>query len=332
MRPNSPFSHSSKTRFDSCADLLIALAPVLIWSVFCFGARVVTICAISVAFCFLFDFPVARFVNKLPISACFDPTNAVFGILTAFMMPVSVSLFVPVLGAFLCVVAKNLRIFHGERTFCPFVFSAAALNLLFPRIMTTFTRPFAYFNALSVSIDPQLLKNYHVLSPLQFMADGSVYEDGVMAQLYGFASGCIGEIAVAAIIMGAVWLFVRKKADVMATLSFVGAVALLASAFPSDDAETNYYVYSFLLSGGIVLVSVFAVNDNSTTPYTKTGKLLFGALCGTLTFVLRKSFGGYESAYFSVLLLNAVSPFISAFTRQRPTGVPKKGKAQDALI
>lgn len=317
---NPTLAHTERTRLDNAFDFLIALAPVLIWSVFMFGARALTLSAVSVLFCFAFDFPVQRFLLRLPVSSCFDPMNAVYGLLAAFMMPVSVSLFIPVLGAAICVLGKNLRLIHGCWLFNPFVLSAAALNLIFPTAMTAFTRPFAYFNAFTPVLDGALVERYRVLSPLQYMADGSVYEDGVMAQFYGYASGCIGEIATAAIILGAIWLLIRKRADLRGTFGFIAVIAILASIFPSDDAETNYYVYSVLLSGGIILMSVYGMNEPQTVPDTKLGKWLFGAVCGALTFVFRRTLAGTESAYYSILLMNILSPFISRLTRARPFG------------
>ena len=322
----APYVHTRKKSYSRAVEWLVALTPVLIWSVFMFGARVLTVCLISASFSLLFDYLIRRYLFKMDGCARIDIMSVVYGILAAFMMPVAVSLWIPVLAATLVVVAKNIKGFRGKRLLNPFVFSAAVLSVLFKNQMTAFTRPFAYFSAFDISIDQKLLQGYRVISPLQYIADGSVYEDGAMAQLYGYAGGCIGEIAVFAIAVALVWLCVRKEADWMGTAAFLVPILLLSLMFPSDDAESNYFAYSILLSGSIVFLSAFAVNESFTVPMTRTGRIIFGAVCGVMTFVFRKTSGGFEWGYIVVLVMNVLSPFIEKFTKPKVLNAiqPKK--------
>lgn len=316
-RTNAPFVHTDKTVFSHAAEWLVAIVPVLIWSVFMFGARVITVCAISALFSIGFDYPVRRFILKRVGIAQFDPMTGIYGVLTAFMMPVSVPLWIPMVGAIFVVVAKNIRIIRAKRLFNPFVFSASMLHLCFSSQMTAFTRPFAYFNAFSFSIDDKLMEGYRVISPLQYMADGSVYEDGVFAQLYGFASGNIGEIAVTAMIISVIWLCARKQGDFKSVIAFLLPILLLSLALPTDDAESEYYAYSILLSGGICFLSVFAMNERQTVPITQSGRIIFGAVGGTATFLLHRYVGGFEWGYAVILVLNVISPFLEMATRPK---------------
>jgi electron transport complex protein RnfD len=316
-RINAPFVHTDKTVFSHAAEWLVAIIPVLIWSVFMFGARVITVCAISALFSIGFDYPVRRFILKRVGISRFDPMTGIYGVLTAFMMPVSVPLWIPMVGALFVVVAKNIRVIRAKRLFNPFVFSASMLHLCFSPIMTAFTRPFAYFNAFSFSIDDKLMESYRVISPLQYMADGSVYEDGVFAQLYGFASGNIGEIAVTAMIVSVIWLCARKQGDFKSVVAFLLPILLLSLALPTDDAESEYYAYSILLSGGICFLSVFAMNERQTVPLTQSGRIIFGAVGGTATFLLHRYVGGFEWGYAVILVLNVISPFLEMATRPK---------------
>lgn len=325
----APYIHTDKTCCARAVEWLVALSPVFVWSIFMFGARVITVCLICAALGMGLDYLVQRFLFKLPRGARVDLMTSVYGILAAFMMPVAVSLWVPMLASVFVVLAKNIRLIRGKRLFNPFVFSTAVLSLLCKTQMTAFTRPFAYFSAFDFSIDSRLLEGYRVISPLQYMADGSVYEDGVIAQLYGYASGCIGEIAVAAIAVGLIWLCIRKEADWRGTVAFLVPILLLALMYPSDDAESNYYAYSVLLSGSIVFLSAFATNEALTVPMTKTGRIIFGAVCGILTFVLRKASGGFEWGYFIVLAMNVVSPFIEMLTKPKVLNETKKRKSNE---
>ncbi|MBO4452353.1 MAG: RnfABCDGE type electron transport complex subunit D [Clostridia bacterium] len=320
-----PFSHTKDTPLSHVADRLIALAPVLIWSVWIFGARVITVCLISVLFCFIFDAAVRRFIFREAYkNNIFDPNNAVYGLLAAFMMPVAVPLWMPVLSALLVTAAKNLRYPGGRRIFNPYIFSAAVLNLLFRETMTAFTRPLAYFNAFTPVLDERLVSGYRVLSPLQYIADGRVYENGLLPQFIGYASGCVGEIAIAALLLGAIWLFIKKEADWRAPLAFVFAMAIPAYLLPSSDSETIYYVLSLLLSGGAVFAAIYGLTEGTTTPLTKGGKVIAGAVCGLLAFAGRKFFGGYETVYFAVLAVNLVSPLLEKLIRPAPAGRPEK--------
>lgn len=313
----APYIHTDNGYNSRAREWLVALSPVLVWSVFMFGARVLTICLITAVLGSVLDYFVARYIFKRPYGSRFDLMTAVYGILTAFMMPVAVSFYVPMLASVLVVFAKNLRVIRKKRLFNPFVFAAAVLSLFCKNQMTAFTRPFAYFSAFDFNIEPRLLEGYRVISPLQYMADGSVYEDGVIAQLYGYASGCMGEIATVAIIVALAWLCVRKEADWGTTFCFLVPILMLALLYPSDDAETNYYAFSVLFSGSIVFLSAFAMNEFNTVPMTKTGRYVFGLVAGVLTFALRKSSGGFEWGYFVILGMNVISPFIEMFTKPK---------------
>lgn len=332
----APYIHTEKNFHERTKDWAIALLPVLIWSVYTFGARVISLCLIGGGFSLGFDYLVQRYIFKSQKGNRIDGMAAIYGILAVFSMPVVVPLFLPVLSSALVVLAKNLRIIRGKRLFNPFIFSTGVLYLAFNSLMTSFTRPFAYFSAFTPVLDSKLVAGYRVISPLQYMADGSVYEDGVWAQLYGFASGNIGEIAIAAMIISLVWLLIRKKASIYATGGVLFPILILALIFPSADAESNYYAYSVLLSGGIGFISVFAMSENYTVPFPKWGKALMGVLCGSLIFLFRRTLGGFEYGYYIVLALNVVSPFIEIITRPRYRKKKKKAvsnvKTQETTI
>ncbi len=311
----APYINTDKTQNERVKDWAIALLPVLIWSIYMFGARVITLCIIGGGASLGFDFLVQKYIFKAEKACLIDGMAAIYGILAVFSMPVVVPLFLPIVSSALVVLAKNLHPIRGKRLFNPFIFSTATLYLLFNNLMTSFTRPFAYFSAFTPVLDSRLVNGYRVISPLQYMADGSVYEDGVWAQLYGYASGNIGEIAVAAMLIALVWLAIRKEADLYGTGAVLFPILLLALIFPSGDAESNFYAYSVLLSGGIGFISVFAMNEAHTVPITRLGKVLTGAALGILVFIFRKVWGGVEVGYYIMLILNAASPFIEIFSR-----------------
>ena len=315
MNNTAPYIHTKRNGNERVADWAIALLPVFIWSIFMFGGRVAMLCIIGAGFSLGLDYPVRRYILKYQGAVCFDFMSCIYGVLAVFSMPVTVPLFAPVVSSALVVFAKNFKVIKSKRLFNPFIFSAAVMNLVFPKMMTAFTRPFAYFSAFDFVIDPKLMEHYRVISPLQYMSDGSVFEDGVFAQLYGFASGNMGEIAVVAILMGAIYLAFRKEANLYSTVAVVFPILLLSLAFPSEDAESNYFAYSLILSGAIVFISTFGVNEKHTIPLTKSGQIILSVLCGILIFVFRKASGEAVWDYGVLLALNALSPIIELVTK-----------------
>ncbi|MBO4500888.1 MAG: RnfABCDGE type electron transport complex subunit D [Clostridia bacterium] len=320
----SPVIHTEETRLGKATDRLIALLPVLIWSVYMFGARVITLCVISVGFCFGLDYLIQRYAFRAPKGVRIDPYNAVYGLAAAFLMPVAVPLWIPAVAAVFTVGAKNLHYRDTRRIFNPYIFSAGAMQLIFRGIMTCYTRPLAYFNAFSFVIDGDLLARYRVISPLQYLAGGSVFEDGLLPQFIGYSQGNIGEIAILAIMLGSVWMFLRKDGDVKPTFTFCALIFILAYAFPSKDAEPVYYVFGMLFSGTAVFIGVHALNDGATMPMNSLGRVLTAAVCALLVFIGRKLFGGFECGYYVILAANAAAPFVEKFTRPRVPGAKRK--------
>ncbi|MBR6754947.1 MAG: RnfABCDGE type electron transport complex subunit D [Clostridia bacterium] len=323
-----PFIHSAETRTDIAIDFMLALIPVLIWSVYIFGARVITLCLLGGVFSIGFDYLFQHFALKRTKDASVDVMSVNYGILACFSMPVSAPLWLPLISSALVVFAKNLRVYRQKRLFNPYIFSAAVLNIAFPKLMTAFTKPFAYFSAFDISIDSRLLNGYLVRSPLMYIADGSVYEDGAVPQLFGYASGALGEIAILAMCLSLCWLLYKKQADLTASATFVFTLLILSLMFPSADAESAYFAYSIVLSGAIGFIAVFALNESQTVPITSLGRLAFALVCGALVFASRKFFGGYEWGYLIILLMNAISPFIEEFTVQKPYNAIKNRKKE----
>ncbi len=318
MNKKRTFAHTAEPAYGGALDLLVATLPVLVWSVFLFGARVITISLLCAAASSAAD-TAAAFLLRRRLRA--DPYAAVFGLLAAFTLPAAVPFYVALFSGALCGAAMHIRLYKHRRSFCPYILSAAVTGLVFRGATGTFTRPFAYFGAFDMIVDPRLIRGYRVISPLQYMANGNVYEDGIYAQLYGYASGNLGEIAVCALFLALAWLAVRKRADIASTAAMLVTVILLALALPSADAESNFYAFSLLFSGAIVFISVFALNDPFTVPATKRCRRVFAVICGAIAFVLRRYSGaGFETAYYALLAVNVLSPWLEHFLLPRPLG------------
>lgn len=304
--------NQSALAFDCC----IALLPAAIWAVYLYGERAAMLMVLCGICCAIVDFPVRKFLFRMPLREALSPFAFLTGILTAFWFPATVPLWFCALAALPVVVCRAFFRYFGHRVFNSSVLTAFLMHAAFPQYMERYTRPFAYFPAFEIEPAPAMVEYYRVRSPLDILQSGMLYEDGTLAQLYGFASGAIGAIAVACLILGGVWLLVRQLLSVYATGAYALTVLVLAMTFAPEDAEMLNYAWLYLLSGGIALVAVFAMNDPATLPRTTGGRLLFGGIAGALTVFFRNSFGG-EGALAAVLVVNLLSPLLEKLTEPR---------------
>jgi electron transport complex protein RnfD len=313
------------------ADVLIALAPVLAWSVFVFGARVITITSLTVVFCILFEFLSRLIRNRFKLlkslNEATDLSAVVSGLLVAFMLPVAIPLYLTVIAAFLAIAVKQAFGGTGKNIVNPAVFSAVVVKLLFPTVTSVFTQPYAYFNAFTSVLDNKLVDYFRVFSPFQMLQlNDHIYDDGYTDLFFGNSAGNIGEIAVLFILLGGCYLAYRRIINIRSGLAYLAAVFLLAFFFPHGDSETIYFALTELMSGGVVLLAVFACGDFTTTPKQDTGKLIFGAGCGILTVLIRYAYKSMDGAYIAVLIMNLVTPVIDRYTRKVPYGMIKAKK------
>ena len=325
------FVRSPRNKSALAFDWFIALLPASIWAVFLYGGRAAALMILCGLCCAILDFPVQKLVCRARTSDALSPFAFLTGVLTAFWFPVTVPLWFCAFAALPIVICRAFFRYFGHRLFNSSIFAALLLHVAFPQYMERYTRPFAYFSAFEMTPDPALVEHYRVLSPLNILQNGMLYEDGTLAQLYGFASGAIGAVAVACLLLGGVWLFVRRLFSLYAAGAYVLAILVLAMAFAPEDAEMLNYAWLYLLSGGIALVTVFAMNDPATLPRTPIGKMLFGGIAGGLTVFFRDYFGG-EGALLAVLVVNLLSPLLERLTRPRDyydTGKKKKTSAAD---
>ncbi len=309
------FVSSPKTKNALALDLFIALLPVALWAVYLFGGRAAVLMGICGGCSFLLDFPVQKLILRRHFGEALSPFPFLAGVLTALWFPVTVPLYYPMIASGFVVVARALYLWFGHRILCPSAIAAAALGLMYPQEMTRFTRPFAYFDPFEWVIDPELVSAYQVKTPFDVLMGGSMYADGVFAQLYGFASGAIGTVAVACLLFGFGWLVYRKVIPWHTTVTYLGTLLVLAMAFSPAETEMTEYGYMYLLCGGIALGAVFPLNDLSITPKAKSGKVLFGMLAAVFTFLFRKYTGG-DGVLFAILCAGLFTPLLEAITKQ----------------
>ena len=317
-----PHIRQSVTTRALMADVLIALVPAMIWGVYVFGFRALSVVTVSVTAAvlseFLFETAVKRPVTVNDLSA------VVTGVLLAFCCPVSVPLWIPALGsAFAVILVKQLFGGIGKNIVNPALAGRVFLFTSWPVIMKVFTAPFEKLPAFSMTVSGT--DAVTSATTLSYMKAGGVPsgEFNLMDLMIGNKAGCIGEISGLLLIAGGIYLIYRRVISWHIPVSFLGTVLVVTLFFQKGlDVLSLDYSFYHLFSGGLVLGAVFMATDYATSPVTKNGKIIFGVGCGLLTVFIRY-FGGYpEGVSFAILIMNLFVWYIDKYTKPKAYGAP----------
>lgn len=336
------FSMNSSTQKIMLA-VIAALLPECIYAVVLFGFKALAVILTGVLSCVLFEL-LFQFMTGQKIRLN-DLSAVVSGILLSLVCPSTVPLWIVALGgAVAMIVAKGLFGGIGANVFNPALTGRAVLFLSFPVSMgakwyePTFV-PRILEKIIGSSLpmqDMDAMSNATLWDGISAATTLSSIKKGHLAPenfdwllfFFGNRAGCIGETSVFLIVLSFVFLLALRIIDWRAVFSMLGTFALLtfvlvfARTFDAVEAFMN--VGMGLLTGGIVFGAVFMATDYATTPVTSPGRLVFGSGCGLITFLIR-NFGGYsEGVMFSILIMNAFSPFLNNLT-VRMYGYGKKG-------
>lgn len=310
------FASTSKTKNALALDLAAAMIPVSIWAIYLFGARAAILMLLCGGCAFALDFLIQKLILRRGWGESLSPFSFLAGVLTMLWFPVTVPLSFAIIAGGIVAVSRSLYIWFGHRIFSPSALAAAVMGILYPFEMTRFTKPFAYFDPFQMEIDPALVSAYQVKTPFDVLKSESMYTDGAFAQIYGFASGAMGAVAIGCLLLGGAWLLYRKVITWHIPGSFLCTLLVVAMAFAPDEVEITEYGFMYLLCGGIALGAVFTLNDLSAIPRSKIGKLLFGSIAAVLTFVFRKYLGN-DGVLYAVLCCNLITPLLELLTAQQ---------------
>lgn len=301
------FSSRRKTR-QIMLLVIISLLPECVMGVVHFGLNALLTILVSTASCVLFE-ALFNLATKRPL-AIGDFSAVITGLLLAMTLSPAVPLWMTVLGSFFAiVVTKGFFGGIGCNVWNPALSGRAFLLASFPLAMGG-----SWINPCSDAVSSATpLANAQAIANECMDAKLDYYWN----LFIGNHAGCIGETCIAAILVSAVFLLITNIIDWRQPLAMIATCAL-CSFFAGCDV-----VYS-LLSGGLLFGAVFMATDYTTSPVTKPGRLVFGAGCGLITFLIRQ-FGGYpEGVMFSILIMNSLVPFLNKL-RQRKYGYsPKK--------
>ena len=306
---SSPHLRDRATSARIMQEVCLALAPAGIAGVILFGYRAAILIAICVATCVLSEFAWQKIMKqKVTIS---DWSAVVTGLLLAYNLPANAPWWMAIIGSVLAIVlVKQLFGGIGSNFMNPALTARAILFISWSGLMSTY--PTAQPGAFLADVVTGA-------TPLNTLNAGSTEGLNLLDLLLGNHGGVLGETCAIALIIGGVYLMVRKIADWRIPVFFIGTV-FLCYLF-KDGVELALY---HVLSGGLLLGAFFMATDYATSPITRTGRIIFGIGCGLLLFVIR-AFANYpEGCSFAILFMNVATPLIDRFTMPRPFGEVKK--------
>ncbi len=329
---SSPHIKSQRTTPFFMQDVILALMPVLIMSVVYFSWRALIIVAVSVISCVGFEWLYTKMLKRPTTIG--DCSAVVTGLLLGFNLPVTVPIYLPVIGAaFAIIVVKMLYGGLGKNIANPAVSARIFLFISFSKSMSNWVAPTTAVGTNASSLP--LFSNVDVVStatPLAYLKDGdkitSIFTDFSLGKLFaGATGGCIGETCSILLLLGGIFLLCRKVITWHIPVSFLGTVAVLTYAFPKYTTIPRFdFMMYHLLSGGLMLGAFFMATDYATSPTTHKGRLIYGCGCGVLTVIIRY-FGGYpEGVSFAILIMNFFAWYIDQRTIPHKFGGEPRGR------
>ena len=282
----------------------LALVPTLIASIFIFGVNSLILTAVTVAACVFFEWGYCKLMGRDVTVE--DLSAVVTGMLLAFNMPATLPWWMAVVGAFIAIVIiKQLFGGLGYNFANPAIVGRIALAVGFGAKMSAFPLPENGVDALA--------------SATPLAVSGNLGAGEYVTLLLGNHGGVLGETCAITILIGGIYLIATKVISPMIPVTYLATVAVLSLIGGYDPIVQ-------LLSGGLMLGAFFMATDYVTSPTTDKGKLVAGIFLGVVTMLIRRFGNMNEGVSFAILLMNLVTPYIDALTRQDKLGIAKKKK------
>ena len=317
----SPHAHGNDTVERNMYGVIIALLPALLVSFLYFGLGSAIVCATSVAACIFFEWAINTYILKNERNTVLDGSAALTGLLLGMNLPSNLPVWIIIIGALFAIgVAKMSFGGLGQNIFNPALVGRAALLVAFPAQMTTWPKvgEMGYLDAETgatpLSVMKSAIKSGDV-TVLDQLPDS-------MALLLGNhpdGAGALGEICALALLLGLAFMLWRKiitwhiPVSIIGTVFVVSALLHLANPIYADP-------FAVILSGGLMLGAIFMATDYVTSPMTPKGQLIYGVCIGLLTIIIR-NWGAYpEGMSFAILIMNAFTPLINNYVKQKRFG------------
>ncbi len=298
---SSPHVRSKETTKSIMTDVCIAMLPATAFGIFQFGINALLVLLVTVAACVLSEYGFQKCMKK-PLTVS-DMSAVVTGMILALNMPADIPLWIPALGGvFAIIVVKQLYGGLGQNFMNPALAARCFLLISFAGKMSNFT-----------------LDGWTGATPLAQLKAGQPVD--VAAMFIGKIPGTIGEVSVAALLIGAAYLVYKKVISLRIPVAYIATTAVFVFIFGQQDLN---FVAAHICGGGLIFGAFFMATDYVTSPITPKGQIVFGILLGVLTGLFRLFGGSAEGVSYAIIISNLLVPLIERYTL--PTAFGKEGK------
>ena len=317
----SPHVHGKETTGKLMRDVLIALTPAFIATVWFFGSAAIFVTAVAVLSCVIFEYLIQRYLLKGEKSVN-DLSAVVTGVLLAFCLPTNIPVGLIILGSLVAIgVGKMTFGGIGSNPFNPALVGRVFLFLSFPVQMTSWPVPKGFLTGYTdavtgptpLSVLNESYDKVPVTDLMEKLPDHA-------ALFFGNMGGSLGEIAAFALLAGFIYLLWRRVITWHIPVSILVTVALFTGALWLADPEGNADPLYHILTGGLLLGAIFMATDYVTSPMSHKGMLIYGIGIGLLTVIIRRWAAYPEGVQFAILIMNAVTPLINMYIKPNRFG------------
>ncbi len=295
---SSPHLRHQDSTASIMGDVILALSPAAIFGCVLFGLNAALLIVTCVVSAVLAEYIWNKILKKP--NSIGDLSAVVTGLLLAMNLSSATPLWIAAVGSVVAIiVVKQMFGGLGFNFANPAIAARIVLLVSFPAAMTVFYEPVRYDAITSAT-------------PLA----SETLEVSFKELFFGMHSGCLGETSAFLLLIGGLYLVIRRVIKPIIPLCFIGTVALL-SLISGGNVVTQVF------GGGLMLGAIFMATDYTTSPTTNKGKIIFGIGCGVLTFVIREFAALTEGVSYAILLMNILVPYINKACMHKPFGVKK---------
>ena len=253
----------------------------------------------------------------------YDLSAVVTGMLLAFVCPVTIPYWTIILGDFFAIIVVKMLFGGLGKNIVNPALAGRAFMFSWPVLMNTWVKV-GFENAAGVISAADAVT---AATPMASLHGGTLPEASVMDLFLGNVGGSLGETSALLLLIGFVYLLIRKVLTIRIPLAYIGTVAVLAFLFPMGNDRLTWMA-SHLFGGGLMLGALFMATDYVTSPITKLGQIIYGIGCGVITILIRY-FGGYpEGVSYAILVMNCCVVLLDRIGRTKKFGTPRKGAAK----
>ena len=324
----SPHVHLDRTSKKIMYDVVIALVPAFLVSLYVFGIGALIVTSVAVISCLLFEYLIQKYLLKTATTIG-DGSALITGILLAFNLPSDLPIWMIIVGSLVAIgIAKFSFGGLGFNIFNPALVGRVFLLVSFPVQMTMWPTPIDNQSTITDAVTGA--------TPLGIIKEGLMFGEtmteisskipSTLDMLTGVTGGSLGEMSALALIIGGLFLIIRKVITWHIPVVMIMTMVIITGIFWMIDPEQYANPLIHILSGGAILGAFFMATDLVTSPMTKKGMVVFAIGIGLITVVIRL-YGAYpEGVSFAIIIMNAFVPLINKFFKPRRFGSKIKSK------